>query len=388
MMSKMSGVSLNGDAISLALDPHRRRSVWQAMEKVLARGGEKRVALVGFQAATFFAEVAPLAREVVILEGRRPLVEKLQKAIVVRELGAKVRLVEANPERAVLESPVDVAVYLPQSTWMMEGPDAAILVNIRKNVLKDQGTLLPRRVVQLLELADSPTSLGGISLREPRYSRPGEPVATLSESKQFMSTDYGALAPASAEVDDTIIVRPLVSGRISALRLTSLVELVEGVVQVTSEAGIKSIIVPLREDVEVRAGQPVSVRVRYEPGQGLRSARFSARVLAEEEIQQSISSDHRVVREFQEGVRELMAEVDKMGRGADLDRVVAYTRRPHGDVSRLTAVFWAVDEEFRRPLSELVEEFRRAASKAIGQMPSEEAIYDWMLQTYEAERGL
>lgn len=387
-MSRTGDVSFGGDAISVALDPHRRRSVRQAIEEVLGEGGEKRVGLIGFQAATFFEEAAARAKEVVIVEGRRALVEKLQKAVVVRELGAKVRLVEADPQQAVLESPVDVAICLPQSTWMMEGPDAAILSNVRRNMLKKEGLLIPQRVVQLLELANSPTSLGGISLREPRYSRPGEPVATLSESKQFMSTDYGALVPSAGEVDDTIIVRPLFSGRVSGLRLTSLVELSQGVIQVTSEAGVKSIIVPLREDVEVRAGQPVSVRVRYEPGQGLRSARFSARVLADEEVQRSVDSDHEVVKAFQARVRELLAEVDKMGRGADLDRVVAYTKRPHGDVSRLTAVFWAVDEEFRRPLTTIVEEFRRNASEAIGQMPSEEAIYDWMLEVYEAARGL
>ena len=380
---------LGGEAISTALDPHRRRSITAALDEALDVGaGAKTVALLGFQAATFFAEIVDRVGKVVIVENRRELVERFQRAIVARELGNDVELIDADPSDVTLDERVDVAMYLPRSAWMMETPDAAVLANIRRNVLHGDGTLIPRRVVQLLELADPPTELGGVSLREPRYSRPGEPVATLSESKHFMTTDFGEVTPTDNEVDDTIIIRPLVGGTISGLRLTSVVELAEGVVQASSESGVQSIIVPLREDVDVEAGQPVSIRVRYQPGAGLETARFSARLMPEgEDSQQRVDSDHPVVTEFQESLRAMMGEVDKMGRGADLDRVVSYTRRPHGDVTRLTALFWGVDEEFRRPLRNIVEEFRRAYSEEFGQMPTDEAIYDWMYELYEDVRS-
>ncbi len=387
-MSVNSKALLSGEAISQALDPHRRASVREALEQVLGTGaGAKKVALLGFQAATFFAEVAPKVEQVVIVESGSQMVEKLQRAVVSRKVGDKVKLVDAEPAQVSLDERVDVAVYLPQSTWMMEGPDAAVLANIRRQVLKEGGTLVPKRVVQLLELADLPTELGGVSLRHPRYSRPGEPISTLSESKHFMTTEFGDLGPADDEVDDTIIIRPLVGGVVSGLRLSSLVELAGGVVQASSEAGVKSILVPLRENVEVEAGRAVSIRVRYQPGEGLATARFSARLMAEEtQSTMQVDRDHPVIEEFQQSVRSMMQRVDKMERGSDLDRIVSYTRRPHGDVSRLTALFWAVDEEFRRPLRKLIEEFRRSYSSQVGQMPPEEAIYDWMLEVYEEER--
>ena len=380
---------LDGEAISTALDPHRRRSVLRALEKTIGTGGgAKTVALVGFQAATFFAEVAERAGQVIIIENRPGVVDRLQRAVVTRKLGDKVNLVEADPADVSLDERVDVAMYLPQSVWMMESPDAPVLANIRSNVLSEDGTLVPRRVVQLLELANLPTELGGVSMREPRYSRPGEPVAILSESKHFMTTRFGDVSSADETVDDTIIVRPLVGGTISGLRLSSLVELAEGVVQNASESGVKSVLVPLREDVEVEPGQPVSIRVRYEPGAGLETARFSARVMPESaEAKPEVDADHPVIGQFQDTVLEMMQRVDHMGRGADLDRVVSYTRQPHGDVSRLTALFWAVDEEFRRPLRELVEEFRRSYSEEFGQMPVDDAIYDWMYEVYEQQRS-
>lgn len=388
-MSVNTEALLGGEAISQALDPHRRASVREALDRVLGTGaGAKKVALLGFQAATFFEDVASRVEKVVIVEQGPEMMDKLRRAVVTRKLGDKIKLVDAEPTEAALDERVDIAVYLPQSTWMMEGPDAAVLANIRRQVLKDDGILVPRRVVQLLELAALPTELGGVTLRQPRYSRPGEPVATLSESKHFMTTEFGNLGPADDEVDDTIIIRPLVAGTVSGLRLSSLVELSDGVVQASSEAGVKSILVPLRNDVDVEAGRPVSIRVRYQPGEGLATARFSARVMAEDAAPEvEVESDDPVVGEFQQSVRQMMQQVDKIGRGSDLDRVVSYTRRPHGDVTRLTALFWGVDEEFRRPLRELVEEFRRAYSEKFGQMPADEAIYDWMFEVYEDERA-
>ncbi len=377
---------LSGKEISQALDPDWRASVSDALAQELGRRSAPRVALVGFQAATYFEEVAARASSVVIVEPRQSVVENLRRAVVSQELGKKVSIVVGDPETVKLEEAVDVAVYLPRSVWMMEGPDAAVLAHLR-STLKTGGALIPGRIVQLLELANATTHLSGISLRQPRYSLAGEPVATLSESKHFLTTRFDGGQGSGPAVDDTIIVRPVVSGVVSALRLTSVVELVPGAIQISSESGLRSILVPLREDIDVEAGKPVSIRVRYEPGKGLHSARFSARQLTEEDEPPDLPEEHAVIRGFQDRLTELMAQVDSIGRGSDLDRVVAYTRRPHGDVTRLTALFWAVDEEFRRPLREIVEAFRRKASEELGQTPTDEAVYELMIQVYEKGRS-
>jgi len=82
----------------------------------------------------------------------------------------------------------------------------------------------------------------------------------------------------------------------------------------------------------------------------------------------------------------MIAKVDELGRGSDLDKVVTYTFDPHGDVSRLTALFWTVDEEFQKPLRALVERVRLALSQE-GQNPSDENLYDLMLEAYRDTRG-
>jgi len=69
-----------------------------------------------------------------------------------------------------------------------------------------------------------------------------------------------------------------------------------------------------------------------------------------------------------------------------LDKIVEYSLDPHGDVSRLTALFWTIDEEFRPPLRDIVAKMRRSAS-AIGVAPADETIYELMLEAYHGLRA-
>lgn len=377
-----------GEEFSAALDPHRRQSMVRALDAAFADWSGKAkpsVALVGWQAATLVDAIYERAGRVVIIEDREELVDSIQKSLAAHNYGKKIKLVAQSPAEVRLDEPVDVAVAAVTSTWFIEGDEARILENVRDHVLVDGGQLVPRRLAHLFEVAAPPTGVSGITLRAPRHSRPGEPVPVLSESKHFISWDPSQ-GEAPEAIDDTIIVKPLLSGRISALRLTTLVELAEGVVQVTSQAGLQSILVPLREDVDVAAGQPVRIHIRYRVGQGLDTARFSAKPLPPSEAERD-QIPVEVLEGFRDRLRQMVRDLDRMGRGADLDKVVSYTVEPHGDVSRLTALFWTIDEEFRKPVKEMVDTFRAQASQAGGPVPGDEAVYDTMIEIYREMRG-
>jgi predicted RNA methylase len=377
-----------GDRFSAALDPHRRQSMERALTVALdeCTADEPSVALVGWQAATLIEVAYERAARVVIIEDDSELIDSIEKGLLARNLGKKVKLVTEAPGEVSLDKHVDIAVASVTSTWFIEGGEAEVLANLRRNVLKKNGALVPRRLAHLFEIAALPTSVGGMPLRVPRYSRPGEPVPVLSESKHFVTTDLTRGGEIPEAIDDTIIVKPLLSGRISALRLTTLCELTEGVVQVTSQNGLQSILVPLREDVEVEAGQPVRIHIRYRLGEGLSTVRFSAKALPQTEQDEWEHSEHPATERFRERVAGLVDQLDQRGRGGDLDKVVSYTMQPHGDVSRLTAIFWTIDEDYKKPVRELIDGFRREASAEIGTTPPDEVIYDVMYGVYRQKR--
>ena len=378
-----------GNTFATALDPHRRASLVDAIDTVFDERGDavQTVALVGWQAATLIDAVYERAERVVILEDDERLCESIRQGLLAQDRGKKVQLVAKSPADADPDTPADLAVTSVSSTWFIEGDQAALLEEIRSEVVAADGTMIPRRFLHLFELAASPNSVGGMPLRTPRFSRPGEPVPVLSESKHFTTTDLTGEVGVPDEVDDTIIVKPLSSGRLTALRLKTVCELADGVIQTTSQSGLQSILVPLREDVDIEAGQPVSIHMRYSPGSGLGETKFSARSLPEHEATTWDYEDHECTERFRQKVAEMIDLADKRGRAADLQKVVQYTVEPHGDVSRLTAFFWTIDEEYRKPVRDLVDEFRSTASEEIGEMPDDEVVYDLMLDVYRDKFG-
>lgn len=375
-----------GYQFSAALDPHRtaayRRAINAAFKHV---GGKPSVALLGWQAATFIDVVAPKAGRIVIVEQNEDLRENVHAGIVARGFGSNVVMVAESPETVVLDEHVDIVVAAQASTWLMEGPGARILANARVNVMKKAGIMIPRRFVHLFELACSPTEINGISLRVPRYTRPTEPMPTLSESKHWATLDLST-QELSRNIEDTIIVYPLLSGTLTGLHLTTLAELSESNVHPAAHSGFQSLFVPLREDLRVTAGEPVEIFVRYEMGAGLQQTRFSARLLQHKPSGAWELAEHPKVVAFRDRIKQMIEMLDETGRGGDLDKVVSYTIDPHGDVSRLAALFWTVDEEFRKPLRDIVEGFRSETAQ-LGAAPSDEVIYEVMLATYREARG-
>lgn len=375
-----------GFQFSAALDPHRGAAYRRAIDAAFKQlGGKPSVALLGWQAATLIDAIAPKAGRIVIVEADEELCENVHAGIVARGFGSNVVMLQESPESVELDERVDIVVAAQVSTWLMEGPGARIIANARANVLKKTGVMIPRRLVHLFELACSPTDINGISLRVPRYTRPTEPVPTLSESKHWATTDLREQELVT-NVEDTIIVYPLLTGTLTGLHLTTLAELAGSNVQPAAQSGFQSLFVPLREDLVVTAGQPVEIFVRYQMGARLQQTRFSARMLKEKSSTAWEFADHPKVLAFQAKILKMVEMLDEQGRGGDLDKVVSYTIDPHGDVSRLAALFWTVDEEFRKPLRDLVEEFRSETAQ-FGATPSEEVIYEVMLAAYRKARG-
>src|SRR5690554_486375 len=126
-MSSRANQAVDATQISAALDPHRRHSVTRALGEVLT--GKERVALVGWQAATYMEEASGGASKVVVILEDEARCEQARQAASKLDVTAKVEVICTALTDAALETRVDVAMYLPGSAWMMEGPDAAVLGN-------------------------------------------------------------------------------------------------------------------------------------------------------------------------------------------------------------------------------------------------------------------
>lgn len=375
-----------GFQFSAALDPHRAAAWRSAISDALGLLEDKpSVALLGWQAATFLDAVVERAGRIVVVEADEEMLELVARGLETNGWADQVELVRQDPAHVRLGDRVDLVICPFAATWLMEGPAAEILVNARDNVAREHGIVLPRRLVHLFELASAPTEVNGIAIRVPRYTGAGETVPVLSESKHFSTTDLTTDAGFRREVEDTIIVKPLLAGTLTGIRLTTLLELGTNNVAYAAHSGFQSVFVPFREPLEVEAGEPVTIFVDYTMGQGLTESRFLARSIENPEPGWPYL-EHEVTKRFKAKIRGMVDMIEEQGRGADLDTVVSYTIDPHGDVSRLAALFWTVDEEFRKPLRDLVDGFKRDAAQH-ATTPPDDVIYEVMLSTYRDLRG-
>ncbi len=377
-----------GVQFSAALDPHRRLAYERALVDALALYKDElpTIAVLGWQATTLLDVFSEKVSKITIIEDEPLLVASIKSALEEKQLGEKVRILESDPRTATLDEKVDIILLTHSSTWFIEGPSAAVLDNARKNLLKAEGQMIPRRFVHLFELACCPTSVNGLEMRVPRYIRPGEPVPLLSESKHWSTIDFGSNATIKHDVEDTIIVKSLLTGTLTGLRLSTLVEISKDNIYLASHAGYHKVFVPLEHDINVEAGKLVEIFVKYSFSAGLTQTLFKGRIVGKENDQGWSLHDHSTTQAFRAKIRAFVDGIKEQGRLSDLDKVVSYTIDPHGDVSRLTAMFWTIDEEFRKPVRDLIASFRADISQ-VGPTPSDDTIYDLMLETYNAYRA-
>ncbi len=376
-----------GIQFSAALDPHRRLAYQRALVDALAQYQDTppSIAVLGWQATTLLDVFSSQVSHITIIEDEVNLVKSIRSAVSEKKLGDKVSIIESDPKTARLETKADIVLLTHSSTWFIEGPSAAVLDNARKNILTPGGQMIPRRFVHLFELACSPNAVSGLEMRVPRYVRPGEPVPLLSESKHWSTLDFGSNATIKHEVEDTIIVKSLLTGTLSGLRLSTLVEISKDNIHLASHSGYHKMFVPLEKDVDVEAGKLVEIFVKYSFSGGLNNTKFKGRIVGDDNQDGWSLTDHKVTEKFRDQIRALVDTITEQGRISDLDKVVSYTVDPHGDVSRLTAMFWTIDEEFRKPVRDIISSFRAEVSQ-FGTTPSDDTVYDLMLETYRSHR--
>ena len=375
--------------IAMALDRDTAASYRGAIEDALKEFGDGKspssVGLFGFEAGVHVIAALAHAERVVVVEDDPTLLQMLREIPVQLREDQRLLFIAAGRDEIALEDPVDLAVFAVSSPWFLFDRDAPNADTLAARVLSEGGQMIPRRSTHLFELVgDGPD---GFAPKSPAIARLEDlrgPRPILSESKHFLTVEYGTEQSARPEIEDTIIVKPLFGGTLTGLRLTTLVELTQNRILRAGRQSGGSIFVPLESSIDVVAGHPVNLWLRYAVGTG--TMRVKARSVVVPPRAPETWRDGDVGRTFVDDIQTMIGRVDASGRGADLDKIVEYSLDPHGDVSRLTALFWTIDEEFRPPLRDIVAKMRRSAS-AIGVAPADETIYELMLEAYHGLRA-
>lgn len=186
--------------------------------------------------------------------------------------GDRVEFIEGDAMTAELPVKADIIFAEMMSIWCIEEPQVVVFNRAHQDLLAPDGKLLPSRIVNLVELGYQDFRLGEIELATaiPLFTGIRHP-ASLTERRVFEVLDFSL--PVDPELGGEIELEAIASGPINCAKLLSNVQMGPRSVFSGSDSLMPPTVVPLREQIEVRAGDrirlSVSVRARSDLGDGI-----------------------------------------------------------------------------------------------------------------------
>lgn len=213
---------------------------------IAARAGATRVYAIEIDSV-----VAKFARENVKKSGFQDIIKIISKDT------KKVTLRDLDGEK------VDVVIAENLSTWQVTEEQIAIMNEVNKKLVKPRGVRIPAVIFNTFELTHADFEFEGVielrthyfqftGIREPKiHSKP----VVVSEVKMNVQN--------ATKIDKKVKVRVSKGGVLNSLRLTSPLEVGPGIRFAQSDSLMPPVIVPLKEDLKVKRGDVVEVRLHY-----------------------------------------------------------------------------------------------------------------------------
>lgn len=189
----------------------------------------------------------------------------------------RVQILRADAQEVDLPEPADVVLCEMMSIWGVEEPIVPVSRHAARHLLRPGGTLLPLRIVNLVELGWYPFRTLDVHVPAVAPLFTGIPrIHVLTESRSCRVLELGA--PVSTDLGCDVFLEALADGRLNAALLRSVVQMGPSIVFGGSDSLMPPTVVPLERPLEVQAGQSVRFRAEVRARSTLASGRFTARL--------------------------------------------------------------------------------------------------------------
>ena len=173
----------------------------------------------------------------------------------------------------------DVVIAENLSTWQVTEPQIIVLNHINSELAEPAAVRLPTRIFNTVELVSSQYVFEDlVDVRTHYFEFSGVPGPTiLSDPEVVAEVDLREINPTSHRLSARIPVRR--DGRLNGLRLTSPLEVHDGITFAGSDSLMPPVVVPLPGDLPVRRGDTVRLDLAYETNTSWEEFRCTAGVL-------------------------------------------------------------------------------------------------------------
>lgn len=158
---------------------------------------------------------------------------------------------------------VDTVIAENLSTWQVTEPQIPILNYVNKNLIKKDGVRIPTLIFNYVELAESQYHFENVvEIRTRYFGFTGvKKPRILSQRQLFTTVDLQRQNP--LQVEKSIKVKVSREGVLNSLRLTSPLQIYNGVHFESSDSLMPPVIIPLDKDTRVSKGNIVQLDISY-----------------------------------------------------------------------------------------------------------------------------
>lgn len=228
---------------------------------------------LGCGTGIFSIHAARKAKKVFAVEYDPCILEFARRNIEQSGLSHKIQLIYGDCKQLELPEKVSVVFCEMLSTWMIEEPQVPVMNYAVKRLLKEGGSTIPQKVINLVELCHTDFVFDGIRLKTSIAQFTGITAPrVMTESKVFSSFYLNRENPVS--IGGSIPFEILTPGVVNSVRLSSIVTIAGDVHFYTSDTLMPLTIVPLQGEHRVKEGEQIILQADYMHKGGLDNAVF------------------------------------------------------------------------------------------------------------------
>ncbi|MBN1782794.1 50S ribosomal protein L11 methyltransferase [bacterium] len=179
----------------------------------------------------------------------------------------RVLLIEKDVRDLTLDDlegdPVDVVIAENLSTWMVTEPQITIMNHILDGLVRKDVVCLPQCIDNTVELTQSVYKFEDVIELRTHFFQFSGIEAPVPLSDQVLFRKYNMTKSHETDVDGTIRIRVTRDGVLNSLRLTSPLVVHENIRFHASDSLMPPVVVPLKQDVQVKRGEEVGIHIRY-----------------------------------------------------------------------------------------------------------------------------
>lgn len=217
---------------------------------------------LGCGTGIFTIHAAKRCRKVYAIEVDPGILNIAKSNVAKAGLEDRVEFIQGDAMEIQLDEQADVIFCDMMSIWLINEPQVPVINYAREHYLKDDGVVIPSKVINLVELGNFDYIVESTEMKASLPQFTGiRPPRIMTESKVVSIIDFNQSV--ELEIHSSMEINILLPGVINCARLSSIVQFAHGVNFYSTDSLMPVTIVPLEKEVSVSGGENVLFTAHY-----------------------------------------------------------------------------------------------------------------------------